>query len=246
MVLFDAHCHLLTDADLRTALNAGVRGLVVNAVRPDDWTRVADMAATRAGVFGALGVHPWCVAAGDGLQRGRVPHDWAVRLRDILAAHPDLMVGEVGLDKTRPDIAAQADVFNAHLQIAHDLGRTVHVHCVGAWGMMADILQVAPRVPAIVFHGFSGAPDIMPQLARYNAYFSFGAGVMNPHRTRVRTAATNADARRILVESDAPDSGLSPADLATVVAQIAALRGCDATGLADMIYENSTRVVQNG
>ena len=115
----DAHCHLF-DCDLPDNI-----GAIVNATNPAEWRAVIECAHKNPSVFGAIGVHPWCVAdLADG---------WDAQLRNLLTENPDIMIGEIGLDKHKPDMDAQMDVFVRQLEIAADLGRGVHVHCVGAW-----------------------------------------------------------------------------------------------------------------
>ena len=236
MKYIDAHCHIISDADIKRANAAGVSGFVVNATCMDDWARVVDMSARRdINICGAIGIHPWYV--------GDAPDGWNVRLREILSEHPDMMVGETGLDKTRPNFPRQVEIFRTHLAIAADMRRVMHVHCVGAWGDMLDILRAGPRVPALVFHSFSGAADIMPELMRYNAYFSFGRGVLNARHARMCTAVRRADINRILVESDAPHPDFMPWNLSDIVEKVAALRGVAPLEMADAIYNNTRKVI---
>ena len=238
MNYIDAHCHLIAPDDLSRANAAGVCGFIINAAQMSDWGRIAAAATARSDIYGAVGIHPWYV--------DELPDDWENRLREVLARQPRLMVGECGLDSTRPDTRRQAAVFQAHLQIAHDMGRAVHVHCVGCWGMMLDILRTAPSVPALVFHAFAGAPDIMPELARYNSYFSFGGGILDSRHRRMINSATRADVNRILIESDAPDSHFMPRDLADVAAHIAAFHAMPITEMSQIIYDNTLRMIQHG
>ena len=240
MKYLDAHCHIISDADISRARAAGVDGLVMNAARPDEWARVVDIMARHADVWGAIGVHPWYV--------GNLAAGWDAHMYDMLRQYPNLMVGEVGLDKNHPDMPAQENVLTRQIDIAARLGRTLHVHCVGAWDRMQYILAHAGcKLPRMLFHSFAGAPEIMDALGtRYDAYFSFGGDVLDPRRTRVRTVVMHADAARILVESDATTPNPVPWVLADVVAQIAALRGASETALATTIYNNTLRIMQNG
>ena len=238
MKYIDAHCHLVSGADMAAAANAGVVGRVINAACEDDWAAVVNMTDAARGVYVALGIHPWYVA-------DAVP-GWDARLRDILVRRPDLMVGETGLDKNRGDISPQADFLRTHLRIAADLHRVVHIHSVGAWGALTDVLRDAPRAPAVVMHAFSGSVEMMRELARYNAYFSFGGLVLDSNRHGLADVVAHVDAHCILVETDAPDSGFPAADLARVVERIAAIRGVGPDEMAEIIYQNSKRMLHNG
>lgn len=232
----DAHCHILTDAQMHDAAACGVGHFVVNAAQPDDWGAVVEM-ADRENVVGAIGVHPWYVS--------ELSDGWDSELISTLMAHPDLMVGEIGLDKNYPDIESQESVFCRGLQIAHDLKRVAHIHCVGAWGKMMDILRGCELPPAIIFHAFSGAADLVPELIECGAYFSFGVAVMDNARARLQSAVAAVPLSRILVESDAPDVAM-PNTIPDVVAKIAEIRGMDTAHVVEIIYNNTMGLIDGG
>ena len=119
--------------------------------------------------------------------------------------------------------------------------RVAHIHCVGCWGKMMEILRAVDLPPAMVFHAFSGPAELVPELTNMNAYFSFGVSVADATRARMRTAVAVAPESRIFVESDdaAPDT------IPNTVAEIARIRGANAGQLAETIC-NNTMVVING
>lgn len=158
---FDAHCHL----ENISAPETGV-GRIINAARYSDWPFV--VAGVSLYTYGAIGIHPWYIS--------ELPNDWDARLYDTLVQNPDLMVGEIGLDKHRPDIQGQTSVFIRQLEIAHSLGRGVHVHSTGTLNRITEILDSCRNVlpPFILFHRYSGSASQMVRLSeKYNAYFSF-------------------------------------------------------------------------
>lgn len=229
MKYLDAHCHILPDA-----AKCGVGGFIINATSPDDWATVLNK-VERQNVFGAIGVHPWCAR--------NVCSGWDTKLIELLENNSKIMVGEIGLDKTRPDIKSQESVFRRQLQIAHDLGRVVHIHCVDAWGLCMEILRGCQLPPAMLFHCFSGSVEIMRELAQMNAYFSFGAAICDDKKyAKMRTAVMYAPKNRILAESDAPDF-LSPDAVPNTVREIARIRGVDVEDMAEIIYNNTLELV---
>ena len=228
----DAHCHILSESQMRDAAACGVVGFVVNGTKPADWGAVVKM-ANCDNVFGAIGVHPWFVSG--------IVDDWESGLVDMLQNNSKLMVGEIGLDKNRPDMEKQTAVFGRQLQIAHDFGRVAHIHCVDAWGKMMDILRGCDLPPAMVFHCFSGAPELVDELSKIGAYFSFGVAVCDERYIKMRNALGRVPANRILVESDAPDVAL-PNSVPNTVAEIARLRGVG----AEQIYNNTMGLINDG
>ena len=179
----DAHCHLLSP-DIPDNIWA-----ITNGTGPADWDAVIKVSAQNPNVAAAIGVHPWHVT--------ELPDNWYALLRDLLIENPGVMVGEAGLDKYHPDMSQQLEVFTRQLELAHELGRGMHVHCVGAWDKLLHIFKThkAQMPPFVLFHRYSGNPGDIVRLAdEYNAYFSYRDVDM------VLLNATPRD--RILIETD--------------------------------------------
>ena len=155
------------------------------------------------------------------------------------------MIGEIGLDKNRPDMEKQILVFKRQLQIAHDFGRVAHIHCVGAWGKMMDVLRGSDLPPAMVLHWFSGAPELVGELSKMGAYFSFGRAVCDTRYAKMRGAVVVVPENRILTESDAPDVAM-PDTIPDTVAEIAALHGLNTEQMATTIYNNTMGLLNDG
>ena len=173
-------------------------------------------------VFAAIGVHPWFV--------GELGTGWDVQMCELLVQNPGLMIGEIGLDKHKPDMDTQINVFSCQMDLAVELGRGVHVHCVGAWDKMFAVLKKykSLHLPFMLFHRFSGnAVDVARLIADYNAYFSFSG---------VGRVIADVPRDRILVETDSNN----PAGIVHVAEQIAAIYpDCD-------FYENTIGMLKNG
>lgn len=235
MKYLDSHCHIITDADISRAHAAGVDGFIVNSTRPDEWAHVVDIVARHADVRGAIGVHPWYA--------GNMPDGWDARMCEILRQYPNLMVGEVGLDKNHPDIAAQEYVFARQIDIAARLNRTLHIHCVGAWDRMRYILAHAGcKLPRMLFHSFAGSPEIMDELcAGYDAYFSFSDFISNPSHRRARMCVARVPRGRLLIESDGRgvDALILAANTAAQICNIAPDK------MAAVLYKNAVDFINS-
>lgn len=231
---FDAHCHLSDTPELPFDPSK-FAGVICNATNVSQWHDIVTMTRARPNVFGAIGIHPWEIDTANS--------DWADILYRTLAATPGLMVGEIGLDKNYPDIPTQQHVFRQHLNIASRLSRIVHIHCVGAWDCMFATLNSLEKLPpAILFHGYSGgAPQIKMLSERYNAYFSYGPRAL---RGGVRSVARiiNTPRSRLLTESDS----CTPDIVIDVTNKIADILNLDTGHLADIICQNSQRMLANG
>lgn len=198
MIYCDAHCHLMPDDVFLNAHNLGVKTFFVNSTTPDDWLRIVDLGRRVLGVHVCAGVHPWFVDA--------LPPDWNRRLERFLTDYPDAMIGEIGLDTTRPFYPLQKRVFQICLDIASRYRRKVHIHCVKAWDDLFEILGQYRDVQPL-FHRFSGDEVIVQKLRLFNAYFSVTNG-------RVINVIPD---NRLLVETDAPDGLKDPACIPELV-----------------------------
>jgi TatD DNase family protein len=257
MQLTDSHCHLQdkrlaadVDGVLERARRAGVGTMVCCGTSEADWRRVAEIARHGAGVIPAFGLHPWFVTSRS--------TDWLDVLRERLADHTGAAVGEIGLDASLASATfdLQMQVFAAQLALAHELNRTVSIHCRSAWGALVDVLRSIGRLPerGIVLHAYSGSPDLIAQLARLGASFSFAGSVTLSRNHRAHRAVPAVPADGLLIETDAPDmppmiKGVrdmehpnEPAHLLHVANKVAALRGMSLASLAGLTVANANRL----
>lgn len=219
----DAHCHIFA-----APTDAKIAGQICNATTAADWEKLIQIANDRTHV--CIGIHPWHI---DG-----APVGWDTRMREILTLNPQVMVGEIGIDKFHPNIEMQIELFTRQIEIAIEFGRPAHLHCVGAWDKVLRILKAhRPRIP-IIAHAFGGNAEIMAALAEYNVYFSY-----KMQNGRISDTAQDAPADKILVESDcdAPENQLRA--LADATREIAKLRWCDAAELNEQINKNFSGVI---
>ncbi|MBQ6735897.1 MAG: TatD family hydrolase [Alphaproteobacteria bacterium] len=231
MIYTDAHCHLAPDAG-----NPEIACRIYNATRPTDWAAAIDVAERDDDRnFAAVGIHPWYIAD--------VTTDFTGEISNVLATHPNLMVGEIGLDKYHPDMPRQIEIFTTQLEIAHKFRRPVHMHCVGAWDKILHIFRErgAKMPPAIVAHGFNGDAGQIQMLAdKYNIYFSYHA----PREGGADMARITATPKnRILVESDTANPIEEIEKLNAAIDPIAVAHQTDIEEMAEQIYQNLQRII---
>jgi TatD DNase family protein len=104
------------------------------------------------------------------------------------------------------DPDAQEAAFRAQLALAVELDRPLTIHCVHAIGPLMDILR-ATALPrrGFLLHSWNGPVELVPELARLGAYFSFSAHHFPERKAHLRDQFAAAIPReRILVETDAP------------------------------------------
>ena len=225
MKIIDSHTHI----DYITCdLQPEVVGCVCCAVLESDWNNIVDLAKQDKRVYGAFGVHPWFV---ESLKDG-----FDIRLENLLKTDSDYMVGEIGLDKHKPNMEKQVEVFVAQLDVAVKLKRTVFLHCVGAWDKILHILKQYKQneLPMLVVHNFDENDTILKQLLKYeNVFFSISKNVVYDRNYRIEQIPIN----RILIETDAKKDVL----LKDVLIRIITIKNDD--GVPEIIYNNTLKVL---
>lgn len=199
MTYFDAHIHIIDLPTLHKAQTLGVNSFICNATHPENWQAVWDFSTQAPGIYPCVGVHPYFI--------NNLPTNWGAQLTEFLIQHPNTMIGEIGLDGTHPNIAAQHDVMHTCLKVAAKLNRPVHIHGHKAWPKVIKLLQKFPGLTCL-FHRYNASQDQTRQLTSIcNAYFSI--------LTEKPLAYLPAD--RVLIETDSPDGAHSPEQIPTLV-----------------------------
>ena len=200
MTYIDAHCHLLKEDDFRDAHLVGVKQIILNASSLGEWEKVQSL--VQEGIIASIGIHPWHIAsATDG---------WAEDMEKRLQSNPKLQIGEIGLDKLKPNLAFQKQIFLTQLNLAQKYNRIASIHCVRAWGEMMPLLRPFKKNVRMLFHGFSGDKIVVGFLADSQSYFSVHTGSKIPL----------IPPDKLLVESDAPDGMESPVALPFLYQQL--------------------------
>ena len=212
MPLLDAHNHLQDerfagrqDELVAAARSVGVARMVVNGACEEDWADVLDLARRFPGlVLPSFGVHPWYVP-----QRSA---DWEKTLIRFLDTVPSA-VGEIGLDRWKPDLpwTDQEAVFARQLAIAAERNLPASIHCLQAWGPLIELLERGP-LPArgFLLHSFGGSAETAERLVPLGAFFSLPGCYALERKAKQRAVFLRIPPDRLLIETDAPDQSLPP------------------------------------
>jgi TatD DNase family protein len=248
-MLTDAHCH---PSDLRIRLpeaEAERRALGV-ACAASAWNQEQfeyhEQVAAQARADGAppiilcFAVHPQLPAT----------EPYAEKL---LSLHCSLLtlfknrldaVGETGFDLYdagfRATEALQDELFAAHVSLALEQGLPLVLHIRRAMHKVFAHTRALKRLPAVIFHSWSGTLGEGEALLRrgIKAYFSFGAPLLLNHKEAIRSWA-QFPANRLLLETDAPYQPLRGApfsrwgDLPVLLQGAACLRKGNSGGKAE-------------
>jgi TatD DNase family protein len=170
-----------------------------------------------------------------------------------LATYPNVRaVGETGLDffRTGPEgHDAQVRSFRRHLELAHELDRTLVIHDRDAHDAVLRVVDEVGPPPRWVMHCFSGDAAFAEQCLARGAYLSFAGTVTFKNAEPLRAALRIAPIDRILVETDAPF--LTPVPfrgrpngsylVPLTVRSMAQTRGADLAELCRAIADNTDR-----
>jgi TatD DNase family protein len=240
--MIDTHAHLAPDDAgevLSRARAAGVTRVVAVATTVHGARDALAIAAENDGVYAALGIHPHEAGGADA---GRL-----AELRELLAGPRAVAVGETGLDYFR-DYAprdAQRRLFDAHLELASELGKPVVIHTRAADDDTVEALSGFSGT--VILHCFSSPPLLEPAL-EHGWYVSFAGNVTYPKAPELRDAAARVPAGQILAETDSPylapqpmrGRPNEPAFVMHTLESLAAARGEDPAALEARIDANAT------
>jgi len=212
--MLDAHCHLNStrleaepESLLAEARAAGVTGIVMAGVDSTCWSTQLDLVKRfPTHVFPVFGLHPQVIPS---LNDAEIRSELST-LRDLIARHRPVALGETGLDalspETRSCLDVQKSVFRQQLAIARETELPVVLHLLRAEAHALAILKAdgVPKRGGVV-HSFSGSADFALALVRLGLHVSFCGTLTLPQSRRLREAAVAVPLERILIETDSPD-----------------------------------------
>jgi TatD DNase family protein len=249
----DSHCHLqlgprgsdveTADAQVRRAIDAGVRRLVCVGTDLETSRRAIDLASRHHEVFATVGLHPH--------EASKLGAEWA-QLEAL--AHDDRVVaiGEAGFDLyyEHSPRDEQETAFRFQIRLAKRLDRALVIHSRDAWDDTFRVLDQEGAPPRTVFHCFTGGTTEAERALAAGAHLSFSGIVSFANAADIRAAAAATPPDRLLVETDSPylapvphrGKDNEPAFITHVGAAVAEARGESIDLVAACTTDNATRV----
>jgi TatD DNase family protein len=224
---------------------------------PIEWEKTEALRDRLPPFVSSFGIHP----------------QWAVRkhadfLSRLAAQGRIAAIGEAGFDffgdapervRNEANESAQREVFEFQLDLAERFGLPLLLHLRKAMDLAFAYAPRLGRLPAAVFHSFPGSADDAASLIAkgVNAYFSFGAPILNGNK-RAAAACASVPEDRLLAETDAPWQPPRRAlrgggalyrgamfcraeDIGAIIGGVAALRGLDPEAIEAIVTENFAR-----
>ena len=233
-MIIDTHCHLDypqfdedRNAMLTRAAAQGVEGLILIGTDPQSWAATRELCADASGRWRTAGIHP-----------NSVEDRWDSQLEQALraeAAAGELVgIGETGVDLFRSNSSKrlQMEAFDAHLQLAREIGLPIVIHQRDAEEEVLEVLDNHPSVSGVL-HCFGGDWSFAQKCLACGLHLGIGGVATFKRADATRDAVRQAPLERLVLETDAPylapqarrGKRNEPAFLPYVVETIAAARG---------------------
>ena len=188
------------DAQLDRARVAGVTRFLVPGTTLEDSFAAADFAASRDGVWAAVGIHPHEAKDFDPASDGAA--------FERLAGRPKVVaIGEIGLDfhYDHSPREKQIEVLEWMLDCAGRLGLPVLLHNRESGAeMLARLERRGPRENAGVFHSFTEDAEYGRNAIALGYLVSYSGMITFRAAENIRASAAGLPLDRMLVETDTP------------------------------------------
>jgi TatD DNase family protein len=256
--LFDTHCHFdfqpfNTDYSQHwlKACEAGVERIVIPSIGMSNWEKVIELAASAPQqLFYALGFHPYFLAD--------FANEQVRVLERLLETHCTdshhkacIAIGECGLDGM-VDVPShiQEEVFVTQLAMAQNCGLPVILHSRKTHSRLLSLLKRHKFTQGGILHAFSGSEQQARDFIRMGFKIGVGGIITYPRANKTRQTVSRLPVEAIVLETDAPDMPLCglqgqdnhPKYLPRVLQELAQLRDCSMTELAENLWRNSHQV----
>jgi TatD DNase family protein len=243
----DAHCHPFDTFRMSGAAVPPPHPLAASAWGDEDFSyneALARRADTASHIALCFGCHPQLCSAENAREMSAASLETLARL---CAENRIDAIGECGWDlfdaHFKASEALQDEVFAAHITLAQQSGLPLVLHIRKAMHKVFVWKKELRRLPAVVFHSYSGGLEEMRSLlaAGVNAYFSFGSVIVHDHKRAIRCCA-ECPPEHILFETDSPYQHSVYDDITVYIKAASVLRGESAEELEKRSDANWRRV----
>ncbi|KGK00399.1 TatD family hydrolase [Thalassotalea sp. ND16A] len=241
----DSHCHLdFTEFDakrdelMKKCAQLQIQRFIVPGITAKRWSRVITLCQQSPSAYPCLGLHPWWIE--------KATYADLLLLEQMLAQHPIIAVGEIGIDGAISDIEKQTEYFTKQLAIAKKHNLPVVVHHRKSHHLIVPELKTIALSRAGVIHAFSGNYQQAKAYIDLGYKLGIGGTITYPRASKTINAVKRIPVESILLETDAPAMPLhgfqgeinTPDKIAVVFEHLLALRTEPADRLAQTIEDN--------
>jgi len=246
MPYIDSHCHInsLSPFQEQEVLAACAKDFILidSGIDLKGCQRSLELSGKHPFVYSALGFHPFSAAQFD--QTTIAQYQSMIESSKRVVA-----IGEIGLDAKAPDPAAQEKVFREFLGLAQANGLPVAIHNRGFDQRTLEILdEFFTSYEKVVFHCFSGGPDILKQIINKDGQISFSLNILRK-KALILDSLKVCPPTNLLLETDSPymkvkERSSGPQDVKAVYAFAAEAQNVSLEGLSRQVQSNAFRLFQ--
>lgn len=216
VAIYDNHCHLdfvfddelghmSWQENLDLAQSVGIKGVVQVGVTLESSKWCAELAAKDLRVLAAVALHPNEAPLYENFEE----LNEAIAQIESLASQPRVRaIGETGLDFYRTEgensIRLQQHSFEEHIRIAKEKNLALMIHDRDAHDEVVATLNRVGAPDKVVFHCYSGEPDLAEICNANGWYMSFAGNITIKRNQHLRDSLVLAHKELILIETDAP------------------------------------------
>lgn len=251
-MLFDSHCHLnhrpLIDNLSQVLLQAGDKDIghfLVPATSSADWLITIKLAKNYPQIYAAVGLHPWFI--------NHITHSTLQQLEKILLQHPQIIMGEIGLDFARAHSLEEKNLqikyFEEQLQLAKIMQRPVIIHHVHATNACLESIKRCHFTNGGIAHAFSGSLEEAQAWVKHGFLIGVGSLLLRSQAKKIHRIAEKLPLQHMVIETDAPYMAPSanqinhPVSLRQIAEIIASLRNCHWHDIATITSKNTFAII---
>ncbi|MCX8514906.1 MAG: TatD family hydrolase [Burkholderiales bacterium] len=192
-MVYDSHCHYEA-----FQTNPTFNLTVIPSVTLADIEPLVALRNKYTQIKIGFGIHPWAIAEQESLPLSMQRLDAAIE-----KFKPDF-IGEIGLDKLKPNFALQQEYFTSQVALAKIYNLPIIIHCLHAYNELMQIIEknnfIRPNLGII--HAYNNNEIIAAKLIRMGFYL--GVGALIGQQSKLSKCIKLLPPEKLVIESDAP------------------------------------------
>lgn len=190
MQVIDSHCHIASINPTNQNIN---NPRLVVAISDNEWEDLYNIRKNYPAYKIGFGIHPWVI--------NQYSKDNILKLEEYILKYSPDCIGEIGLDKLKPNFIEQINLFELQLQIAKKYNLAVVIHCVKAYNEVIQLLK-KHKISRGIVHAFNANAIIASTIKELGLYIGIGGFITKS--TTIKQSISQIDIQNIILESDAP------------------------------------------
>ena len=248
-MLFNTHSHINDKTEnieeiLKECKELNVQNIVAVGYDFSSSIRAIELAKEHEMIYAACGLQPEEI----------LKNQNSLQEFEKLIENPNCVaIGEIGLDYYygKENKENQLKWFEDFLKLACNYKKPIIIHCRESHEDMFNLLnKYHKQLDGIIMHCYTGSVEMMHRYLSIGAYISFSGVVTFKNAKTIKEVAIACPIDRLLVETDDPyltpvpfrGKENKPAYVYYVLEEIAKLKQMDFNQLAEVVYNNSTKV----